>query len=116
MRAKRIYRIVFGLWALIGVIAALPWLVVNSLHRAEIAPIAFLPLLLLAIPFYFIDSRFGTKDVTEGLFWATGHSPPFLNPLGIFVVYFIPAFVGIVWSFRRPSKTEPKSLQSVPRA
>jgi hypothetical protein len=63
--------------------------------------IAAWPLILPAIPLWAIDSRLGTRRVTEGLLWVTGHGPPCLNPAGLLVVYFAPALIAILWRLHR---------------
>ena len=109
MLARRIHRIAFALWGLLGVLAPV-WMMGfrDGKGSAIVAWFASLPLILPAIFFGLIDSRFGTKHVTEGLFWGSAHSLPVLTPAGIVVVYFIPAIIGIAWSFRRPTVTESK--------
>jgi hypothetical protein len=115
MRARRTYRIAFVLWGLIGVFAPLLMMPLGHAEGSEIiAWFAFLPLILPAILFALIDSRFGTVHVTEGLLWGSAHSPPVLKPAGIAVVYLIPAVIGILWSFRRPKETETEPRHSVP--
>lgn len=76
-------------WLLLGCLASLPWLGIQS-------SLAYGPLMLSATPFWAIDTRFGALHVSEGLFWTSGHSPPFLKPAGIALVYFAPAVIGIL--------------------
>jgi hypothetical protein len=101
-------------WALLGAVASLPWLGINT-------EIAILPLALPAVPLYAIENHFSAEHVIDGLLWGSGHSPPLLKPLGmknprsfahrvprhsppllkplgIAVVYFIPATLGVIWS------------------
>ncbi len=112
MLAKRIYRILFAVWGLVGVFAPMMMMEFGRGGGSVIvAWFASLPLILPAVLFWIVDSRFGTRHVTEGLFWGSAHSPPFLTPAGIAVVYFIPAIIGIAWSFRRPTVTETKSRE-----
>lgn len=52
-------------------------------------------LILPAIPFY----MFGTwidASAKHGLLWDSAHSPPFLNPIGITVIYFLPGVLLIL--------------------
>jgi hypothetical protein len=66
-------------WLFVGCIASLSWLGI----------IAYLPLMLPAC-------LLSAVGFPEGSLWVSGHSPPFLNTSGLFVVYFIPAAIGIL--------------------
>lgn len=50
---------------------------------------AAFPLILPAIPLA-IFSNWIDPSARSGLLWDSAHSPPFLNTLGITVVYFVP--------------------------
>ena len=50
---------------------------------------AALPLILPAIPFAVLTNWIN-PSARSGLLWDSAHSPPFLNALGIAVVYFVP--------------------------
>jgi hypothetical protein len=47
-----------------------------------------------AYPFAAFTKAFSPRS-QEGLFWLSGHSPPFLSVPGVALVYFIPGW--IVW-------------------
>jgi hypothetical protein len=51
---------------------------------------AAFPLILPAIPLAMF-SNWIDPSARSGLLWDSAHSPPFLNALGITVVYFVPS-------------------------
>ena len=76
MLAKRVYRIAFVLWGLLGLFAPLLFTAFGREGgSAIIAWFASLPLILPAILFMLIDSLFGTKHFTEGLLWGSRAQP-----------------------------------------
>jgi hypothetical protein len=65
-------------------------------------------LILPAIPLALLSTAVD-ESARSGWLWDSAHSPPFLNPIGLAVVYFIPGIVLVVISILRRN---PSSLSS----
>jgi hypothetical protein len=63
----------------------------GALAASGIDAAAF-PLILPAIPLALI-SNWIDPSARSGLLWDSAHSPPFLNALGITVIYFVPGLL-----------------------
>jgi len=57
-------------------------------------------LILPAIPFAMV-TMWLEPGARSGIFWDSAHSPPFLNALGLTVVYFLPGLLLLISSFFR---------------
>jgi hypothetical protein len=64
-----------------------------------------LTVILPAIPLALL-STWLDPSARSGLLWDSAHSPPFLNPLGIGMVYFLPGVIFVVLGLiRRANRT-----------
>jgi len=63
-------------------------LCLGALAASGIEASAF-PLILPAIPLALL-SNWIDPSARSGLLWDSAHSPPFLNKLGVAIVYFVP--------------------------
>jgi hypothetical protein len=60
-----------------------------------------LTIILPAMPLYLLSSAID-PSARSGMLWDSAHSPPFLNSLGIFCVYFAPGVCLLLFgAFRR---------------
>jgi anaerobic C4-dicarboxylate transporter len=55
-------------------------------------------LILPAVPFSLAATTIANER--RGFFWDSAHGPPFLTLPGVLLVYFLPAFLGLVWLWR----------------
>jgi hypothetical protein len=96
----RVLLITSVLWFLLGVAAALYHLDVQSSvgEGAVIWP---------AVLLYALGSGFGANDVRSGLLWDSAHGPPFLTGIGVALVYFLPAALGLLWYARLVVRARP---------
>ena len=83
-------------WLALG---ALSLLAVTGAAPPILSELGFIGLVIPAIPLYLIGTGFETWPANEGALWAAAHGPPFLKPIGIGVLYFVPALLVIGWVF-----------------
>jgi hypothetical protein len=71
-----------AIWSLLGIIGLI------------VPGVDILVLMLPAMPLYLVTTVIDST-ATHGLLWDSAHSPPYLNSVGVAVVYVLPGIVSI---------------------